>query len=412
MSANGTRSRHRQRARIFLYFLLVSFVSLSHQISSRRSLSELSAANVAALVASRDPVPGVDFTDPRSHLSQILIPRAPGTENNTFVKNYLVSTLRALNWHVEEDSFTDMTPYGEKPFTNVIATKNPEAPRRLLLAAHFDSKYFSGFPQNQFVGATDSAAPCAILLDVAEALNPLLDQRQERLEQGLEDDEDLAETTLQLVFFDGEEAFKDWTATDSIYGARHLAEKWATTYIPPHPKRRLMSSATQMSTIEHLVLLDLLGNARPRIQSYFLSTAWLFDSLASAERRLGLSGAFEDGRTWDTQDSYFVPRTGQEHNVGYIEDDHVPFLRKGVSILHIIASPFPVVWHTLQDDASALDKPTLKRWNLIFRLFTAEYLGLYPGSGPETRTGRANGDLVSSFFKLQRSSFLISLEWT
>jgi glutaminyl-peptide cyclotransferase len=155
------------------------------------------------------------------------------------VKNYLVSTLRALNWHVEEDSFTDMTPYGEKQFTNVIATKDPEAPRRLLLAAHFDSKYFSGFPQNQvccvycstdnvlqcrkqFVGATDSAAPCAILLDVAEALNPLLDQRQERLEQGLEDDEDLAETTLQLVFFDGEEAFKDWTATDSIYGARFV----------------------------------------------------------------------------------------------------------------------------------------------------------------------------------------------
>lgn len=65
------------------------------------------------------------------------------------MKNYLVSTLRALNWHVEEDSFTDMTPYGKKPFTNVIATKNPEAPRRLILAAHFDSKYFSYFPQNQ-----------------------------------------------------------------------------------------------------------------------------------------------------------------------------------------------------------------------------------------------------------------------
>jgi glutaminyl-peptide cyclotransferase len=181
-----------------------------------------------------------------------------------------------------------------------------------------------------------------------------------------------------------------------------------------------MSSATQMSAIEHLVLLDLLGNARPRIRSYFLSTAWLFDSLASAERRLGLSGVFDDGKAWDTQDSYFVPRTGREHNEGYIEDDHVPFLRKGVNILHVIASPFPLVWHTLkviwltllyqgpeadctcQDDASALDKLTLKRWSLIFRLFTAEYLGLYPESGPETRAGRANGDLVSSFFMLQR----------
>lgn len=60
------------------------------------------------------------------------------------------------------------------------------------------------------------------MLDLAETLNPFLEQRQERLEAGEEDDEDVAETTLQLVFFDGEEAFKDWTATDSIYGARYV----------------------------------------------------------------------------------------------------------------------------------------------------------------------------------------------
>ena len=38
----------------------------------------------------------------------------------------------------------------------------------------------------------------------------------------------MGEVGLQLVFFDGEEAFRSWTATDSIYGARHLAEKLAT----------------------------------------------------------------------------------------------------------------------------------------------------------------------------------------
>lgn len=72
------------------------------------------------------------------------------------------------------------------------------------------------------MGATDSAAPCAMMLDLAESLNSLLDHRNNQLESGLLDDEeeDLAETTLQLVFFDGEEAFKDWTATDSVYGAR------------------------------------------------------------------------------------------------------------------------------------------------------------------------------------------------
>ena len=61
---------------------------------------------------------------------------------------------------------------------------------------------------------------CAMMLDLAEVLDPLLNSRLERLENGLEDDEDVSETTLQLVFFDGEEAFINWTPTDSIYGAR------------------------------------------------------------------------------------------------------------------------------------------------------------------------------------------------
>lgn len=38
--------------------------------------------------------------------------------------------------------------------------------------------------------------------------------------------------SLQLVFFDGEESFEEWTATDSLYGSRHLAERMAST---PHP---------------------------------------------------------------------------------------------------------------------------------------------------------------------------------
>jgi hypothetical protein len=76
----------------------------------------------------------------------------------------------------------------------------------------------------QFVGATDSAAPCAFMLDIAETLNPFLEDRMKRYGEGLideDEDDDIADMTLQLVFFDGEEAFHDWTDTDSIYGARY-----------------------------------------------------------------------------------------------------------------------------------------------------------------------------------------------
>lgn len=81
MSPSVTGSR-RRRAWIafyptpFIFLFLTTFIYPSLQLSSRRSLSELSAANVAALVASRDPIPSVDVTDPNSHLSRILIPRA------------------------------------------------------------------------------------------------------------------------------------------------------------------------------------------------------------------------------------------------------------------------------------------------------------------------------------------------
>lgn len=109
---------------------------------------------------------------------------------------------------------------------------------------------------------------------------------------------------------------------------------------------------TGLSGIEHLILLDLLGAQNPLIRSSFMDTAWLFDNMISAERRLLDSGAFTyDGDQATTKDhftSFFLPRTGNEHNFGGIGDDHVPFLHRGVNVLHVIANPFPRGWHTLK----------------------------------------------------------------
>ena len=215
------------------------------------------------------------------------------------------------------------------------------------------------------------------MLDIAETLDPLLDARARHVEQaelGLEDediDEYTAETTLQLIFFDGEEAFMTWTAADSIYGARsvpslpsspssahtflppfffphrHLAGTWASTYLPPHPKRRLISASTPttpLSTIEHLVLLDLLGAPHPQVRSYFPDTAWLFDVLVSAETRLRDSGILDAAALGG---SFFHTRAGSDISLAYMGDDHLPFLHRGVSVVHVIAEPFPHVWHTL-----------------------------------------------------------------
>ena len=114
----------------------------------------------------------------------------------------------------------------------------------------------------------------------------------------------------------------------------------------------MTSQETELSTIEHLILLDLLGAQHPLIHSTFINTAWLFDAMASAEQRLASSGAFSYQGD-DSSYSFFAPRTGNMF-FGRVEDDHMPFLKRGVDILHVIANPFPKVWHTLRVSHASL----------------------------------------------------------
>lgn len=48
----------------------------------------------------------------------------------------------------------------------------------------------------------------------------------------------------------------------------------------------------------------------------------------------------------------------------------------GVPILHLIASPFPIVWHTADDNEACLDYAAINDLNIILRTFVAEYLWL------------------------------------
>lgn len=72
------------------------------------------------------------------------------------------------------DSFHSLTPRGQVKFTNIIATLDPSAPRRLLLACHYDSKALPPdpvAPDRVFLGASDSAIPCAMILELVSSLD-------------------------------------------------------------------------------------------------------------------------------------------------------------------------------------------------------------------------------------------------
>ncbi|KAJ8941468.1 hypothetical protein NQ318_015947 [Aromia moschata] len=178
-------------------------------------------------------------------LDNILIPRVVGTSNHEKVFNYIKKELQKLDWAIQVDEFEDKTPnFGKLTFKNIIATLNPNADRYLVLACHYDSKYFKN---EVFVGRY-------IRLTVAE------------------------------------------------------------------------------DRLDNLKLLRKSKNER-----------------------------------------YFVKRAFRAH----IEDDHIPFLRKNVPVLHLISNPFPDEWHTPGDNRDIVDMNTVENINKILRVFVAEYLNVY-----------------------------------
>ncbi|KAL0972911.1 hypothetical protein UPYG_G00196330 [Umbra pygmaea] len=293
-----------------------------------------------------------------THLRPILIERVPGTPGSQMVRQHIVSTLSSLSagWTVELDSFLSATPRGQVTFSNIIATLDPGAPRRLLLACHYDSKALPPdprFPERVFLGASDSAVPCAMILELATAL----DEQLKALNQ------QASAVTLQLVFFDGEESFEEWTDTDSLYGSRHLAERMEHT---PHP---LGSTNTNLlQAVDLFVLLDLLGGPDPLIVNHFDDTARWFDRLIAAERRLHKQALLT---SHPAEQSYFR----KDMYLGPVQDDHMPFLHKGVPVLHVIATPFPTFWHTLDDTEENMHRPTVENLTKVLVVFLAEYLG-------------------------------------
>lgn len=196
-----------------------------------------SACSLVALVASYTPLedatlkslrdPGADFDINEGELlAPILRVRVSGTEGNTAVQHHFKDYFHDYlpKWNLEMQNSTSTTPTSdgkEIPFTNIIFYRDPPWTRpgdagRLTLVAHFDSK----LTPEGFIGAVDSAAPCAMLMYLARELDTALTKKWEGMlaegkYTGLEE-----EKGIQILFLDGEEAFKSWTSTDSLYGAR------------------------------------------------------------------------------------------------------------------------------------------------------------------------------------------------
>jgi len=289
-------------------------------------------------------------------LSPFLATRMPSTPGSKVAREYIIQFLENLGWSIELDEFTQDTIIGEKTFVNIIATYHPDSPRRLVLAAHYDTK----ITPEGFIGAIDSAVPCAMILNLATRLNGLMQSFK-----------GTPELTLQLIFFDGEEAFKTWTDTDSLYGSRHLASLWNSTSYTVKPNLGFCQrkDRTELDRIDSFVLLDLIGAKNPKFWHFSELEGSLYDSMRFSEDKMRLT------RPGCKLDRVMGSESRTNPLEKSIQDDHIPFLKLGIRrILHLIAAPFPAVWHTLNDNEENLDYPTILYVEDLVLYFTLQYL--------------------------------------
>jgi Zn-dependent M28 family amino/carboxypeptidase len=231
-------------------------------------------------------------------------PRPPGSPAIRKLQAFIEADARQRRCEVIEDSFRAVTPAGPIQMKNIVCKFPGTSGRAIVLTGHYDSKLFPG---RHFVGANDSGSSTGILLEFARVL------------AGRSHPDD-----IYLVWFDGEEAIAEWTATDSLYGSRHLAERWAND--------------GTLSRIKALVNLDMIGDRDLGIMQNTEGSPQLNQLIWTIAKDLGYG-------------KYFL-NTG-----GAVEDDHVPFLRRGVNAVDLIDfdyGPQNSYWHTDQDTMDKL----------------------------------------------------------
>ena len=163
-------------------------------------------------------------------LAPLLIPRVPGTPGIRAAQDHFVNFFKneLPKWKIEWQNSTSKTPLSgdsEVPFSNLIFSREPPWTKTgqanmLTLVAHYDSK----ISPEGFIGAVDSAVPCAILMHVARSIDQYMTQmHDEMVELGELGGTPAMDMGVQILFLDGEEAFVKWTDTDSLYGARYEA---------------------------------------------------------------------------------------------------------------------------------------------------------------------------------------------
>jgi glutaminyl-peptide cyclotransferase len=235
-------------------------------------------------------------------------PRPPATEAIEKTRVYLTSQLELSGWKVTPQRFPDNTPRGKVDFVNLIANFGSDSqPPVFLLCSHYDTKTFDAVT---FVGANDGGSSTGLLLELARVLS----SRPELARK------------ITIVFFDGEEAYENFTEKDGLYGSRYFAKKLVET-----------GAAKQY---RGGMLFDMVGDQSLTITLPPDSPPEIARDVFAAADALKVRQHF----------TYF--QSG-------ITDDHTPLNAIGIPTIDLIDFDYPP-WHTPQDTMDKLSAESLR----------------------------------------------------
>ena len=252
-------------------------------------------------------------------------PRIVGTAESVECANWIAETMTTYGWETEIQKFETTLYTGEVvPAQNVIAKYNPEAPMRILMAAHYDTRHIAEKDSDKsrynepIPGADDGASGVAVLMTLGKLIG-----------------ESPLAIGVDFVFFDAE----DYGDPDSdnpnswALGSVHWAKNVARDYKP-----------------RHAILLDMVGakNARFAFEQYSMAVnSNLMQKIWKLAQDMGYG-------------NYFV-----SENTGGVHDDHISVINHaGIPMIDIInktaEGTFAPYHHTHNDDISIIDRRTLK----------------------------------------------------
>ena len=261
-------------------------------------------------------------------------PRNPGSEGIAAFRNWLIAKLEGYGATVYQQEFQARIYTGDTyPSVNIIGSFNPSSKNRILLAAHYDTRFIAEEDEDESMrekpidGADDGASGVGVLVEIARLLS-----------------ETPIETGIDLVFFDAEDQGRRGDSQAYVETWCLGAQYWSRNpHIPGYDAR-------------FGILLDMVGARNAFFNKENVNGV---HTHASQIHQLY-------NKVWSLANAMGKGRYFQGRSISGIIDDHYFVNRDaGIPMIDIINKPpdseegFGVHWHTHNDNLDIIDKNVL-----------------------------------------------------